>query len=382
MNKKRVSVLLSMFFCVGGFFASFPALKNTASNVTAQAAENEVSGIGFSVNIVKQAYGSVDIGNAILDGGYIKDSLEPSLVKTDSDRYFHTAQTYETYKEFAESVKMRSQILEDKDFGAEVYPFLTTINDGFTTVLEKGNLSGTYYYEWFLYRGIYTLSLPETDNFAQTYAAHYDGDFLNVLEKLKSKEWTYKQFFDRCGTHFVGGREYGGSILGFCREFSYGKFFDGDDKSDFLKEYRTYEQNIFEGKSSWGFDYTHVKQADSVLNTQGLKAWLDKLKEGNVAPVGYGGHLLPIYEILPVEYAEMKNEMQTAFESYAKENTALYENAVKQKPVEPPIDPDVQESPASEVDWKRVALYSVAGGIVVAGIMIGAAAIVRKKKKS
>lgn len=352
-------------------------------NVRSSAETYIIDGVGFSVNVFKQEYGTFDSGCPILDLDYIVSGKMP-LTKLDGNGgSFDSGRSYKTYASLAEDVCSDGRISRLGLGGA--YAFLTEANKAFGGVLstesENAPWESAFYFRKESVMSFYTLMLNHSPAFIDCYKDYLSADFLLALEQVKTGKTNYGEFFERYGTHMVTGVTYGLRSFAYCGAFSGQGFFDASARQ-LLHESaeRAYDEYREGGEWLWALPESVVKEYQmSTVSYFGKEGKISE-EESEYAQIGYGG-LLPLYEALPEAYADLEEPMKAAFAEYAAANTELYENSVKKERVEIRV-PQSKNVPYAGIAIQKT-LVRIAGGVTfstyaVCTVILVAASVLRR----
>lgn len=380
--KKRITALLTTFFCVGTLLAGtffVPAPFNGKAETT----EINIP-IGYATNILKCEFGESLISSPVLDSTFIASDEIRFISTEEHKKEVLGGKSYNSYKNLAEDVshdwKTKTNITTDGYF------FLAEIqkNIGSFLSVAQHQYATQYYYRYSDYYTEYSLTLENSAYFSDAYTDKLNPVFLDALDRLSAGELSYTDFFDTFGTHVITGADFGTKF-----EAYYGCFFDrflNDEEWDELDKTVKASLNSFlenGGEGRWEPNYEVSKKFG--LNPCVSYTTNVDMYEDDYLAVGFS-NLLPFYEILPEKYSSLAAPMKQAFEEYADENTHLYENTSLPEP-----SPDSSETPTPPPEndegggnggkGLKIALICTAcAAVVLAGIAIGLT-LFRKKKK-
>lgn len=181
---------------------------------------------------------------------------------------------------------------------------------------------------------------------ASTYANCYSDEYLASLESLKNGDMTFETFFDYYGTHLIGDIENGARLRAFYSLTS-DKINFNTDNTDCISSAFSLAENSssIKGKivnnlnAMYKTSYTtnDLQESFSVETYGGgvftgynldnfstaYQNWCKSVNNGNYTLVDFNEKgLVPLWEILPVEYTELAPAMKEAFKDLCRNATS------------------------------------------------------------
>lgn len=371
--KQKLSSLLVTSFCVGTF------LVPTYTSTKAETIKFEHP-IGFATNVVTtMPPGETFIFRPVLNTDFLTSDQINFVRHSDMALSISPGTFYDSYIDLAKKIsrewKNRTRIRDEGEF------FLSDLDKNFASLLSEKQWATQFYYYYSYYYSEYSLTLENGAYFVAAYSDQYDPDFLSALDRLADGELSYPEFFDSFGTHVITGVNYGTKI-----EAYYGAFLDQFLKREELQEIEAslsaslddYLQNggIFSLDSSITAKYGITESVSRITR-------IDPLENGEYTVVGFS-NLLPLYNILPEEYAALAEPMRQAFSDYADANTELYENSSLPLPSDSSDTSDGSETPPDDDGGNealKIILICSACVVVLAAAAAGLIVWLHKKKK-
>ena len=345
-NFKKLFIFILISFCFVGLFG-----KNL--KVSASGNYVEKSDVGYGYNIVRAPFvdkSYVRLGQPIYDSDWL-DSLSKGLSTLNSTDIIDISGT---------SLSSLNQSLSNElslKFGLEgtYSDFSGVVSSVFRqslTTSQSQYLSSYHHYFSYTYKKKRIYLENYTRN-QQYYQQHMDSLFLNEIQALNNKinnltitDQDYYNFFDRNGTHIIHDATYGYRVEMAYSILSNYHIFDSNNSKNITASIEASYNNIISGSGSSSSslssalnygqskitDYFNIKLSggDAVAISgysdfrNKFNNWINTFKyngvnesENNYTLVlfDYNG-LLPIWEALPSEYANLSNNLRLMFVKY------------------------------------------------------------------
>ncbi len=339
-KSKLLSLLLIVCVCLSSmFFFGFAPAENIANaqEMTTQTTElPSVTGLGMGINVLTaQKASDFKFGNSVLDFDALENLPKSTITQNASNSILASTVNIETIiNQF--NISFSSGL----NSGMEI--FFAEADMGLSTTLSVDYANYAYkYYNFFMQKvDKYTAFIHNYLNKA-TYANAFSEYFLQDLENLELGTLTIEEFFNRYGTHLAGSAIYGGRLKAFYTLTSNTVIINDSVKTTIDAQIPTIASgwantttltNIvaaLETQTGQTIETTDIlsgfvvnSQGGSVIASNNLENfntsylnWCNSFDQvNNSVLVDYTADgLVPLWDIIPDEYAELAVEMENKF---------------------------------------------------------------------
>ena len=336
---KKIILFTLIFISSFSLSACIPQ-EDTPPDDNQTPVDMENSGLGQSVNIVL-----ADSYNDFIEGYSV---LDPSKV---ADITVRTTNEEDTYIEEFSSTSIRdlkSSSSVGFSFGVgvkgEFNGMFAGVSSEFknSSSFEYNSYSSQYFYVYeksVLKNRMYFQNYLEND-----YQSMLSSSYLSALEALENNTMTYEEFFNRYGSHLIVSAYYGGRLNAYYSVVTNSSTFNSEEESFLqttakagvtgvgsteasLSQSIATELNVstedietsFTAKAIGGSTFTGSSLSDFASSQA---SWSDSFNssESYVLMDYADDGLIGLWDILPVEYIDLQDDMIDAFDSYYEAN--------------------------------------------------------------
>lgn len=315
-----------------------PCLKK--EKVNAAISGNTGEELGYAVNVVnyQNAYG-YNMGAPILEEDFLR-----TLVATSNNNMVQNETTYKATS-FSEINKKKSNDIKGA-IGADItYDIYTgSTNYTFQNLLstEYKTCESQYYGMYTFEKVIKSLAIPNYAAFSQTYERNYSNTFIYRLEELGTNPTLYdfQDFFNEFGTHVIVGAKYGGKLESYYSVISNTMDYTNSVRSEISQQIDLSIANFVNAGESTKLTFANstsglatkssynssvsirggiTRYETSIKNQEGgyINQWKNSISTTTAALIGFTeGGLLPLWRVLPSNFAYLEEPMEEAFISY------------------------------------------------------------------
>lgn len=331
---KKILFYLLVIIAIG----FIPCLKK--EKVNAAISGNTGEELGYAVNVVNyhNAYG-YNMGAPILEEDFLR-----TLVATSNNNMVQNETTYKATS-FSEINKKKSNDIKGA-IGADItYDIYTgSTNYTFQNLLstEYKTCESQYYGMYTFEKVIKSLAIPNYAAFSQTYERNYSNTFIYRLEELGTNPTLYdfQDFFNEFGTHVIVGVKYGGKLESYYSVISNTMDYTNSVRSEISQQIDFSIANFVNAGESTKLTFANstsglatkssynssvsirggiTRYETSIKNQEGgyINQWKNSISTTTAALIGFTeGGLLPLWRVLPSNFAYLEEPMEEAFISY------------------------------------------------------------------
>jgi len=339
-KSKLLSLLLIVCVCISSMFMfGFAPAENIANaqEMNTQTTElPSVTGLGMGINVLTaQSVSDFKFGNSVLDFDALENLPKSSITQN------------ENYSVDSSTVNFETLINEfDITFTGSANANITMLLSEFEASLSTA-ISVDYENYCYKYLNYFIHKIDKHKAFIHnylnkaTYANAFSEYFLQDLENLELGTLTIEEFFNRYGTHLAGSAIYGGRLKAFYTLISNTVVINSSVKSVVDAELSTIDAALtnttalanitaaIETQTGQTIETTDMlsgfvvsSQGGSVIASNNLENfntsyvnWCNSFDQvNNSVLVDYTADgLVPLWDIIPDEYAELAVEMENKF---------------------------------------------------------------------
>lgn len=337
MKYKKLLKVFSCFLLIGMIIFGSNLTKVEASTVS-----TNMQGLGYATNMAGDSYLSIKAQN-IFEENWLKGKLskvEPSPIGDTLEESYSSF----SLEEFTEEVSSELYASYETEIEYSAIRADLKFSLGLSNNSSSTNAYSSYYYmNAFKYKDYYC-SLNYNDLKKDEYINNLDKNYIDWLELLSKGGTTYEKFFDVFGTHVIMSGLYGGkaqvsetiktkntvinSSMQATLKANYEKtissmFSSSTSASISTKLSDTLKTNDYEVRtriSATGgkvFSFDSSSQGSPTDTTKkSFREWKDSITNRADLIDIYDGGLIPLWDLLPTKYDDIKKVMPREFEKY------------------------------------------------------------------
>jgi|GEM_PF-3541704 MAC/Perforin domain. len=310
--------------------------------VYAAVENNTAEELGYAINVIKtNDHLRFNLGAPVLEPEFLENLSAKKVTNVYQNETINKSTSFSDI-----SKKFSDEFSGAISGGTTISIFKGSIKNSYESMMNTSysNYVSQYYGRHTFRKVVCELALPNYSTFAYTYQKFYSESFLRHLEMLNKNRTgkAFIDFFDKFGTHVIVSALYGGQLENYYSVLSDKIEFTSEVKNAISNQIQISVDNLSNINSSTKLEFTSAQSnisQNSEFNSRtyirGGKStyksnlenemggyyiqWKNTINEENAALIGYSdGGLLPLWEVLPSQYAQLKSLMRNYFNAYAK----------------------------------------------------------------